>query len=1748
MALTRLNNLISDRTGRKIYVNPDDFNASDLISNNGNSPTKPFKTLQRALLEVSRYSYVAGLSNDRYDQFTIQLEPGDYVIDNRPGLATVSGLPVLTDQSNFDILNVNNDLYKFNSTAGGVVIPRGTSIVGTDLRKTRIRPRYVPDPTVSNIDSTSIFKVTGACYFWQFSIFDALPMMDSSGQGGAYKDSTNVLVDPQYSHHKVTAFVYANQSDLDLYYNKVANGFVDIPDNIGEISSTVQENRIVGPLSDIISIQSINITNGYAVITTTAPHGVFKGQRVTIGGITGNYTTLNTQYNVNSIDNVLTFRVPLASQLPNASVPSNLLTSATVTAEIDTVDSSSPYIFNCSLRSTYGLCGLWADGSQVTGFKSMVVAQFTGVSLQKDDNAFIKFVESAPVTISGQTVITNPTFLGEGQDVNGTTTSLHQSSDGYTFFKKDWRNYHIRISNGAFIQSVSVFAVGYAEQHLIESGGDYSLTNSNSNFGAVALIADGFRSTAYTLDKKGYISHIVPPKTLPITTTIVPYYGIDIQKSKAGASTKLHLYGLNDPLDTPAFNINQYKLGGKVSDKIYAQLVSETGSVVEYSALISPNGVESHGFDPDSNAPIGTQSTLTLDILSDTFTTPEIHNYETGTPIRFYSSNGYLPLGLKPAQLYYAIKLSNTTFKVAPSAQDAIAGAAGIQNSIVNIRSVIPANSKLGVKSFVADSNPDLTSYLVSSFDANTDSISTGTFNHGFATGDRIFFRPDTGVVNYTLPTIDPLTPLNLKYEYFVIYLSPTTFRLAFDQASANSGTYINITGNGTPNSLRVFKNPQKSPLRYDPVVSNWYVNVDPGVTNQIHPVLTSAATIYANPQLATTDNAYLKRTSDDRENPDRTYRLRYVLPKTEKNARPPLPGYVIKRKTDDNNNIIPHDAVTVTVSGNTVTTTTNDFDRVYYIYKIDTIQDYIENQQDGVYYLTVLLGDISPSGIQFSSTTNWFDYLAYSQDSANLYPDLDKDNPNPDPNPALTVADNLIHGFVYQDDNRHSITKESTLKFLSETNYANLNLGAKDGKAVSGREDRLIAFGTTVSGTLLNIPVELRRTSQIRAGNQTFEYTGFSSGNYSAAFPSAQKRTLDDKEILFSQSQKRRGGIVFYSGLNAYGDLYVGNQKINAVTGEVTTLNKPVLKVAGSTAVSNVEYVPYVSGTKNVNIAGNLYTGTDQTATPNSFNNDSFFNFGLRVKVQSPVVQQGGVFGTNRGLIVQDVVYIQKTSPISATIGDGTNGTVKAKQTVLSLDNNVPNPQQEGKLLGDLYYKPNISSTTRNQSWIYTGQPINSGWAQTGLVGTGHLTAIEDSYSGVADPYTVTGRLGINKTNPSTALHVGGDVTIDNDIAVNGGDITTTSSTFNIANTSTTVTIGATTGTITLRNPSVLNSSQTVSLFTTTSGTITIGGAGGSTTLNNNLTVNGANTVLNTNLTVNGTNFTGNVTNFTVNNTLTKFNSTTISIVPNKIFLNDVTSPTNTGALNGGIVLRGTTDKTFTWSTLQNGEGVWTSNQHISLNAGLSYNIDQALVLNTTTLGSTVINSSLQKVGTLNTGVWQASTIALAYGGTGATTQPGAANNILPSQSGAGPINTRFLTTDGSNVSWGTVPVPTIDQVLASGNSTSRTLTVGQLNSTGDIIAFLSSDKRLKDNVKPIENALDKVGKLSGNSFVWNKNSNYNGKTDIGVIAQEVAEFFPEAVAVRDTGYLAVRYEKLIPVLIEAIKELKAEVESLKK
>ena len=106
----------------------------------------------------------------------------------------------------------------------------------------------------------------------------------------------------------------------------------------------------------------------------------------------------------------------------------------------------------------------------------------------------------------------------------------------------------------------------------------------------------------------------------------------------------------------------------------------------------------------------------------------------------------------------------------------------------------------------------------------------------------------------------------------------------------------------------------------------------------------------------------------------------------------------------------------------------------------------------------------------------------------------------------------------------------------------------------------------------------------------------------------------------------------------------------------------------------------------------------------------------------------------------------------------------------------------------------------------------------------------------------------------------------------------------------------------------------------------------------------------------------------------------------------------------------------------------------------------------------------------------------------------------------------------------------------------------IGEIKATGDITAFASSDKRLKDNLEKINNPLDKLKKINGYTFDWieKKGVHSNKGHDIGVIAQEIEEVLPEIVVTRGNGYKAVRYEKIVALLIETIKEQQKQINKL--
>ena len=128
--------------------------------------------------------------------------------------------------------------------------------------------------------------------------------------------------------------------------------------------------------------------------------------------------------------------------------------------------------------------------------------------------------------------------------------------------------------------------------------------------------------------------------------------------------------------------------------------------------------------------------------------------------------------------------------------------------------------------------------------------------------------------------------------------------------------------------------------------------------------------------------------------------------------------------------------------------------------------------------------------------------------------------------------------------------------------------------------------------------------------------------------------------------------------------------------------------------------------------------------------------------------------------------------------------------------------------------------------------------------------------------------------------------------------------------------------------------------------------------------------------------------------------------------------------------------------------------------------------------------------------------------------------------------------------------------QLDSLGVGTAASSTTGEIRATNDVTAFYSSDRSLKENIKNIENPLEKISQINGVTFDWTEDyiKQHGGedkyfvrKNDVGVIAQEIEKVLPQVVATRENGIKAVKYDRIVALLIESVKELKKEIEELK-
>jgi len=1029
MGLSRLSNFLKSVRGNIIYVDPNSLDATDSIENQGSSLTRPFSSIQRALVESSRFSYQQGLNNDRFAKTTILLYPGDHIVDNRPGWindgannfrlrsgATSNDFPPFDLTTSFDLADPNNQLYKLNSIHGGVIIPRGTSIVGLDLRKTKIRPLYVPNPTNDNIERSCIFRVTGACYLWQFSFFDADP------NGTCYVDYTGNQFVPNFSHHKLSCFEYADgvndvniadafqtystdRTDLDMYYEKVGLAYgqssgrsisPDYPSAGLDIQPKIDEYRIVGSIGETAGISSIRAGDGtisskiITVTTTTPVPGLDVDTPFRINGITA--PGYNGQFVVTEklSDTVLTYQVQNA---PALALPA--VTGSSLILQSDTVTSASPYIFNITLRSVFGMCGLLADGNKATGFKSMMVAQFTGIGLQKDDSAFVLYDNDSGV-YQDSTVPGNETI----------------STNSRSTFKPEYRNFHIKAINDAFIQNVSVFAIGCAEHFSVESGGDMSITNSNSNFGAKALVAAGFRRTAFPQDDQGYITHIIPPKEFSKVETSIEFNAIDVNATVGVASTgHLYLYDQTNPDVSPENVLEGYRIGARENDTLKV-LISSGGTPVEYSArIVMPGSQISSEKEFFVERSVGINS-ITNNTLS--LTTP--HTFASGESIRILGDNGHLPDGMTPNTVYYAITNENLSSGITTTTQIKIAKT---QNDAISA-TPLTINAKGGtlkVVSRVSDKNPGEIGHPIQ-FD-NTQ----GQWYIKVATTDNTIYSTIVSLGSSVLGDATPRTYFNRLVDdrnatdtiYRVRYVVPSdsgaTARPPSDgfiiQESNNTigatnseiQTYFGAGSITNVNEQRNFKFIANAVKVSNTVTITTELphNLTVGSQVEILNVTSTNNTIGA-------DNLGFNGTFTVTA-VENTKQFIYTLTSN--------PG-TFTSDTTNRTTSLPHFR-------------RKRFNNTYFVYRTEEAQRYVAGEQDGVYYLTLINASNTPSVAPFTSEK-------FPQPVKELFPQINRDNPEADPEETQCFASSSLIGEVVVNDVRNSLTKETINKVFADS------------------------------------------------------------------------------------------------------------------------------------------------------------------------------------------------------------------------------------------------------------------------------------------------------------------------------------------------------------------------------------------------------------------------------------------------------------------------------------------------------------------------------------------------------------------------------------------------------------------------------------------------------------------------------------------------------------------------------------------
>lgn len=524
--------------GNVFFAAPEFQYSSDSVLNDGQ--TLPFQTLTRAILEVTKRKIRNKLSgkiiSDSEKKFVIYASASCFTANNGPGKSLSEFTTVFDEESEANVSI--EQLVEFNSVEGSIIIPGGTSIKGFDLKKTVIRPTYVPtyrhpalQAAFSNDDQplSSVFKVSGNVYCESFSVEDKVSLRNvndiqsvnsvavfktSEPHGLSRNDKVYVKIAPTVNQTTGTF--------VDGYYYVRPLTTFEFQLAVGDLDDNSINNQFV-MFSSLPKFGELNYVKLIVTNELKSAHRLSAFRYASKGDLIEYYTKVQRAFPVffggqvadarDIVEDSETVIVAPTDTL----YPNNFSSNSTV--------NSSCYIRQVNVKSDYGMCWGDFDGDEVEGFRSLITNECTAVSIQKDPAAYeIYTTISDPETgiatqkwwtlaeatfyslpdsdkpssinelssqrqwdLLNQTPIENIRYYYEN------LKSADNKSYGIVSIDRDFRHFGFRVRNSSYAQAQSVYTIGCAIGVWALNGGYINLTNSTSNFGSVAFKSEGFK-------------------------------------------------------------------------------------------------------------------------------------------------------------------------------------------------------------------------------------------------------------------------------------------------------------------------------------------------------------------------------------------------------------------------------------------------------------------------------------------------------------------------------------------------------------------------------------------------------------------------------------------------------------------------------------------------------------------------------------------------------------------------------------------------------------------------------------------------------------------------------------------------------------------------------------------------------------------------------------------------------------------------------------------------------------------------------------------------------------------------------------------------------------------------------------------------------------------------------------------------------------------------------------------------------